>query len=147
MKPQNEKRTGEIPQVNTQDSVQGKPPTHNIKPARRQINYDNAAQPQEQQNLGLGHNSPYLHLPADKNHTQMEQFSLNVTPEAKVCYRCGYEGHIKRYCNNQVYCDFCRTYTHHTSVCRSYQRYTQTQQVFFIYSAIHIIYSTHYEGQ
>ena len=128
-KPQNEKRNGEIPRVNTQDSVQGKPPAHNIKPARRQINYDNTAQPQEQQNSDWGHNSPYLHLPTEKNRTQMEQFSLNGTPEAKVCYRCGYEGHIKRHCNIQVYCDFCRTYTHHTSVCRSYQRYTQSQPV------------------
>ena len=128
-KPPNEKGTDEIPPVNTQDPVQGKPPTHNTKPARRQINYDSTTQPQEQQNSNWGHNSPYLHLQGDKNRSQMEQFSLNGTPEMKICYRCGYEGHIKRYCNNHVYCDYCRTYTHHTSVCQSYQRYTQTQPV------------------
>ena len=33
-KPPNEKGTSEIPPVNTQDPVQGKPPTHNTKPAR-----------------------------------------------------------------------------------------------------------------
>ena len=128
-KPSNKKGTGEIPPVNTQDSVQGKPPTHNTKPAKRQINYDSTTQPQEQPNPSWGHNSPYLHPPGDKSRTQMEQFSLNGTPEVKICYRCGYEGHIKRHCNNHVYCDYCRTYTHHTSVCRSYQRYTQNQPV------------------
>ena len=128
-KPQGEKGTGEIPPVNTQNPIQGKPPTHNTKPAKRQINYDNMTQPQEQRNHSWGQDSPYLHLPREKNRTQMEQFSLNGTPEIKICYRCGYEGHIKRYCNNHVYCDYCRTYTHHTSVCRSYQRYTQNQPV------------------
>ena len=128
-KPQGEKGTGEIPPVNTQNPIQGKPPTHNTKPAKRQINYDNMTQPQEQRNHSWGQDSPYLHLSREKNRTQMEQFSLNGTPEVKICYRCGYEGHIKRYCNNHVYCDYCRTYTHHTSVCRSYQRYTQNQPV------------------
>ena len=87
------------------------------------------AQPQEQHNSGWVNNSPYMQPPPDKNHTHMEQFSLNGTPEVKICYRCGYEGHIKRYCNNYIYCDYCRTYTHHTSVCRSYQRHTQAQPV------------------
>ena len=128
-KPQSEKGTGEIPPVNTQNPIQGKPPTHNTKPAKRQINYDNMTQPQEQQSHSWGHDSPYLHLLREKNRAQMEQFSLNGTPEIKICYRCGYEGHIKRYCNNHVYCDYCRTYTHHTSVCRSYQRYTQNQPI------------------
>ena len=128
-KPPSEKGTGEIPPISTQNPIQGKPPTHNTKPAKRQINYDNMTQPQEQQNHSWGHDSPYLHPPREKNRTQMEQFSLNGTPETKICYRCGYEGHIKRYCNNHVYCDYCRTYTHHTSVCRSYQRYTQNQPI------------------
>ena len=125
----NRKGTGEIPPVNTQDSVQGKPPAHNTKPARRQINYEGMTQPREQQNPSWGNNSPYLHPPGDKSRTQMEQFSLNGTLEVRICCRCGYEGHIKRYCNNHVYCNYCRTYTHHTSVCRSYQRHTQAQPV------------------
>ena len=128
-KPQNKKGTGEIPPVSTQDYIQGKPPTHNTKPARRQINYDSMTQPQHQHNPGWGDNSPHMQIPVDKSRTHMEQFSLNGTPETKICYRCGYEGHIKRYCNNYVYCDYCRTYSHHTSVCRSYQRHTQAQPV------------------
>ena len=86
-------------------------------------------QPQYQHNHGGVDNSPYMQIPVDKSRSHMEQFSLNGTPEAKICYRCGYEGLIRRYCNNDVYCDYCRTYTHHTSVCRSYQRYTQAQPV------------------
>ena len=129
MKPTIKEGTGEIPPVNAQYSMQGKPPTHNTKPARRQIDYDSMTQPQEQQNPGWESNSPYRQLQVDKSHTHMEQFSLNGTPEAKICYRCGYEGHIKRYYNNYVYCDYCRTHTHHTSVCRLYQRHTQAQPV------------------
>ena len=92
---QNKKGTSEIPPVSNQDFIQGKPPAHNTKPARRQINYDGMAQPQEQHNPGWANNSPYMQLPADKSRTHMEQFSLNGTPEVKICYRCGYEGHIK----------------------------------------------------
>ena len=84
---------------------------------------------QGQHNHGWVHNSPYTQPLTDKSRTHMEQLSLNGTPEAKICYRCGYEGHIKRHCNNYVYCEYCRTYTHHTSVCRSYQRHIQAQLV------------------
>ena len=125
-KPQNKRGTSEIPPVSNQDFIQGKPPVHNTKPTRRQINYDGMAQPQEQHKPGWVNNSPYTQLPVGKSRTHMEQFSLNGTPEAKICYRCGYEGHIKRYCNNYIYCDYCRTYSHHTSVCRSYQRHIQS---------------------
>ena len=127
IKPQEKRRTGEIPPEN---QVQGKPPVHNVKSTRRQIDYDN---------MNMGHttnnhnptwetSSAYMQLPGDRQRTNLEQFSINGTPERKVCYRCGYEGHIKKYCNNQVYCEFCRTYSHHTSVCRSYSRYTKQQQ-------------------
>ena len=85
--------------------------------------------PQNQYNPVWEDNTSYMQLPVDKGRTQMEQFSLNGTPEPKICYRCGYEGHIKRHCNNYVYCDYCRTYSHHTSVCRSYQRHIQSQPV------------------
>ena len=132
-KPLNRKGTDEIPPANTQEpvqnTVQGKPPTHNIKPAKRQINYDSAIQPQEYLNANWEQNSPYINGLGNKNHAQTEQFLPNSTPETKICYRCGYEGHIKRHCNSHVYCDYCRTYTHHTSVCRSHQRYTQNQPV------------------
>ena len=126
---QSKKGTGEIPPVSNQDFVQGKPPAHSTKTTRRQINYDDMTYSQGQHNHGWAHNSPYTQLLTDKSRTNIEHFSLNGTPEAKICYRCGYEGHIKRHCNNYVYCEYCRTYTHHTSVCRSYQRHIQAQPV------------------
>ena len=130
MKSQNKKQgTDEIPPGNIQNPTQGKPPVPNNKSTRRQINYDNMGHPQNQYNPVWEDNTSYMQLPVDKGRTQMEQFSLDATPEARICYRCGYEGHIKRHCNNQVYCDYCRTYTHHTSVCRSYQRHIQSQPV------------------
>ena len=128
-KPQNKQGTSEIPLDNIQHFIQGKPPVPGNKPAKRQINYDNMGHMHSQYNPMGEDNTSYMQLPVDKGHTQMEQFSLNGTPEPKICYRCGYEGHIKRQCNNYVYCDYCRTYSHHTSVCRSYQRQLQSQPV------------------
>ena len=128
-KQQNKKGTSEIPPDNNQNYLQGKPPTHNTNPTRRQINYEGMVQSQEQHGPSWSNNSQYTQPPLDRSHAHMEQFSPKGTPEAKICYRCGYEGHIKRYCNNHVYCEYCRTYTHHTLVCRSYQRYAQSQPV------------------
>ena len=82
-KSQNRKGTDEIPPDKTQRLIQGKPPAHNNKPARRQINYDNMGQLQNQHNPGWGDNNSYMQLPVDKSHTQMEQFSLNGTPDTK----------------------------------------------------------------
>ena len=63
-KPITRKGTDEIPPANTQEpvqnTVQGKPPTHNIRPAKRQINYDSAMQPQEYLNANWEQNSPYI---------------------------------------------------------------------------------------
>ena len=128
-KPPSEKRTDEIPPVYTQNSAQSKPPAHNNKPTKRQIEYDSMNQPRQQQSVDWNQNSPYLPPQGNKNRLQLEQSYVYDTPEVRICYRCGYEGHIKRYCNSSVYCDYCKTYTHHTSVCRSYQRYAQTQPV------------------
>ena len=55
----------------------------------------------------------------------LEQFSINDTTDIRLCHRCGGEGHIRKYCNVNVQCDFCKSYSHHTSVCRSYANFVQ----------------------
>ena len=37
----------------------------------------------------------------------------------------GGEGHIRKYCNTNVYCEFCKSYSHDTSVCRSYANFVR----------------------
>ena len=38
----------------------------------------------------------------------------------KICGRCGLIGHIKRMCKEEVYCRYCKAYTHATTACRTY---------------------------
>ena len=121
-------KTSEILPDDSQRLVQGKPPSHNNKSTRCQINYDNMAQTQNLYNQTWKvNNMSYLQLPTNTPQAPLEQLSINDTPDLKVCYRCGYEGHIKRHCNNYVYCDFCRTYSHHISLCRSYSKHMRMQ--------------------
>ena len=84
---------------------------------RRQINYDNV--PWE------GNDTSYLQLPKTGQQMGLEQFSMNGTTDIRLCHRCGGEGHIRKYCSINVHCDFCKSYSHHTSVCRSYANFVR----------------------
>ena len=64
-------------------------------------------------------------LPTGRQQTALEQFSINDTMDIRLCYRCGGEGHIRKYCNTNIHCEFCKSYTHHTSVCRSYVNFVR----------------------
>ena len=88
---------------------------------RCQINYDNA--PWE------GNNTSYLQLPNTRQQTALEQFSMNDTIDIRLCHRCGREGHIRKYCNANIHCDFCKSYSHHTLVCRSYANFERAHPI------------------
>ena len=96
-----------------------KPPayTARVNTTRWQINYDNINWD--------GNNTSYMPLPTGRQQTVIEQFSINDTTDIRLCYRCGEEGHIRKYCNINVHCEFCKSYTHHTSVCRSYANFVR----------------------
>ena len=113
-------RRGEIPPENKEiRDIRGKPPAHNTRTnnTRCQINYDNA--------LWEGNDTSYLQLPNMRQQTGLEQFSMNDMTDIHLCHRCGGEGHIRKYCNINVHCDFCKSYSHHTSVCRSYANFVR----------------------
>ena len=84
---------------------------------RRQINYNNV--PWE------GNNTSYLQLPSTRQQTALKQFSMNDMTDIRLCHRCRGEGHIRKYCNSNVHCDFCKSYSHHTLVCRSYANFVR----------------------
>ena len=102
---------GEIPPV--MRKIRSKPPTHTARKnnARRQINYDSI-------NWDVN-NTSYMLLPSEKQQTLPDAMYMKDTTDIRLCYRCGGEGHIRKYCNINVHCEFCKSYTHHTSVCRS----------------------------
>ena len=72
-----------------------------------------------------GNNTSYLQLPQGKQQASLEQFSINDTTDMRLCHRCGEEGHIRKFCNMNIHCDFCKSYSHHTSVCRSYANFVR----------------------
>ena len=99
--------------------IRSKPPTHTArkKNTQRQINYDSINWD--------ANNTSYMLLPSEKQQTVPDAMSINDTTDIRLCYRCGGEGHIRKYCNINVHCEFCKSYTHHTSVCRSYANFMQ----------------------
>ena len=85
----------------------------------RQIHYDSWG----------GNDTSYLQIPTARHETVLEQFSINDTTDIRICYRCGGEGHIKKFCGLNVHFDFCKSYSHHTSVCRSYVNFVKSHPV------------------
>ena len=71
-----------------------------------------------------GNDTSYLQMPSIKQPV-LEQFSINDTTDIRLCHRCGGEGHIRKCCNVNIHCDFCKSYSHHTSVCRSYVNFVR----------------------
>ena len=64
-------------------------------------------------------------LPSRKQQIVPEQFSINDNIDIRLCYRCGEEGHVRKYCNTNIHSEFCKSYTHHISVCRSYANFVK----------------------
>ena len=113
-------RHSEIPPINKEvRDIRGKPPVHSVRNnnTRCQINYDNVQWD--------GNDTSYLLLPNTRQQTGLEQFSMNDTTDIRLCHRCGGEGQIRKYCSVNVHCDFCKSYSHHTSVCRSYANFVR----------------------
>ena len=72
-----------------------------------------------------GNNTSYMPLPSGRQQIAPDHFSINDSTDIRLCYRCGEEGHVRKYCNTNVHCEFCKSYTHHTSVCRSYTNFVR----------------------
>ena len=53
-------------------------------------------------------------------HNTTTYMTLPNSVQNKICGRCGVMGHIKRMCQEEVYCRYCRVYTHAAAACRTY---------------------------
>ena len=53
-------------------------------------------------------------------HNTTTYMELPSSIRTKICGKCGLMGHIKRFCKEDVYCKYCKIYTHSTTACRTY---------------------------
>ena len=53
-------------------------------------------------------------------HNTTTYMTLPNSMQNKICGRCGLMGHIKRMCKEEVYCRYCKVYTHAAAACRTY---------------------------
>ena len=61
---------------------------------------------------------PNNYYPDPHNNTAYMELPSSI--QNKICGKCGLMGHIKRFCKEDVYCKYCRVYTHSTTACRTY---------------------------
>ena len=92
----------------------------NPKPQRVTKKHQPQDQPQtvtqSQQETSHSQQDNYLQGP----HNTTTYMNLPNPMQNKICRRCGLMGHIKRMCKEEVYCKYCKIYTHSTTACRTY---------------------------
>ena len=71
---------------------------------------------QTQQEINHSRQENYFQGP----HNTTTYINLPNSMQNKICGRCGLMGHIKRMCKEEVYCKYCKIYTHSTTACRTY---------------------------
>ena len=72
-----------------------------------------------------GNNTSYMTLLVGRQQTGVNHFPVNESTDIRLCYRCREEGYVRKYCKTNVHCEFCKSYTHQTSVCRSYANFVR----------------------
>ena len=71
---------------------------------------------QSQQEINHSQQDNYFQGP----HNTTTYMNLPNSMQNKICGRCGLMGHIKRTCKEEVYCKYCKIYTHSSTACRTY---------------------------
>ena len=93
--------------------------TDQPKPQRITKRHQQQGQLQDRiQNQEMSHLRQDSHIQGPQNTTTY--MNLPNPVQNKICGRCGLIGHIKRMCKEEVYCRYCKVYTHATAACRTY---------------------------
>ena len=93
--------------------------TDQPKPQRITKRHQQQGQPQDRiQNQEINHLRQENYMQGPQNTTTY--MNLPNPVQNKICGRCGLIGHIKRMCKEEVYCRYCKAYTHATAACRTY---------------------------
>ena len=89
------------------------------KPQRVTKRHQQQDQPQDRmQNQEINHSRQDNYMQGSQNTTTY--MNLPNSMQNKICGRCGLIGHIKRMCKEEVYCRYCKAYTHAMTACRTY---------------------------
>ena len=93
--------------------------TDQPKPQRITKRHQQQGQLQDRiQNKEINHLRQDNYMQGPQNTTTY--MNLPNPVQNKICGRCGLIGHIKRMCKEEVYCRYCKAYTHATTACRTY---------------------------
>ena len=90
------------------------------KPQRLTKKHQTQGNPQQMVSNHQRDNQPQQsnYYPGPHNNTAYMELPSSI--QGKICGKCGLMGHIKRFCKEEVYCKYCRVYTHSTTACRTY---------------------------
>ena len=90
------------------------------KPQRQDKKHQNQAHPQQRMPNHQENSQPPQSNFYQGPHNTTAYMELPSSIRAKVCGKCGLMGHIKRFCKEDVYCKYCKIYTHSIAACRTY---------------------------
>ena len=62
--------------------------------------------------------------PSNRNGFQNNSPNSSDNRNGPTCFKCGEQGHMKRYCKERAYCTICKTTNHDTKVCRKHHKST-----------------------
>ena len=90
------------------------------KPQRQTKKHQLQGKPQQTMSNHQRNNQPQQSNYHQGPHNTTTYMDLPSAIQGKICGRCGLVGHIKRFCKEEVYCKYCKIYTHSTTACRTY---------------------------
>ena len=90
------------------------------KPQRQTKKHQNQCNSRQMMLNYQGNNQPPQSNYYQGPHNTTAYMELPSSIRTKICGKCGLMGHIKRFCKEEVYCKYCKIYTHSTMACRTY---------------------------
>ena len=90
------------------------------KPQRQTKKHQNQGNSRQMMPNHQGNNQPLQSNYYQGPHNTTTYMELPSSIRTKICGKCGLMGHIKRFCKEEVYCKYCKIYTHSTTACRTY---------------------------
>ena len=94
--------------------------TQYLKPQRQTKKHQPQGKPPQVMLKQQANNQPQQSSYFQGPHNTTTYMDLPSSMQSKICGRCGLMGHIKRFCKEEVYCKYCKIYTHSTTACRTY---------------------------
>ena len=104
----------------TMEGAVGGAETQYPKPQRQTKKHQTQEDSRQMMPNHQGNNQPQQNNYYQDPHNTTAYMELPSSIRSKICGKCGLIGHIKRFCKEEVYCKYCKVYTHSTTACRTY---------------------------